>query len=189
LRRIEAVTGNAAEKLVKDRFAALDQIARIMKTTLEEAPKKLISLNEEIKRQTKLLENFERIQLRQYADSLYQKRIKVRDIDIVKGCVPSTSMRDLRELGDILKEKLGSGVVALGSDKDGKASFILMVTPDLTGKGLNAQTIIKEIARVAGGSGGGNTEMAQAGSKDIEKIDDALAAAIAMVDKVRGDKK
>jgi alanyl-tRNA synthetase len=84
-------------------------------------------------------------------------------------------MGSLRNLGDEIRNKLGSGIIVLASVLEDKLSFVTMVTKDVNEKGLLAGNIIKEVAKVAGGSGGGRPDMAQAGGKDIYKIDEALA--------------
>ena len=84
-------------------------------------------------------------------------------------------MNGLRDLGDQLKEKLGSGVVVLASAKDGKVSLLAMVTDDAMKKGAHAGKLIKEVAAVVGGGGGGRPNMAQAGGKNPAGIDELLA--------------
>ncbi|HJX03861.1 MAG TPA: alanine--tRNA ligase, partial [Dehalococcoidia bacterium] len=188
LRRIEAMTGREAEKMVKERFYCLDQIARITRVSNTETPQKVLSLIDEIRSKTKVLETMEKQLLGQRINDLLESKISVQGVNVIAGRIPAVSLQNLRELGDLLKEKLGSGVIVLASDKDGKANFIVMVTPDLAVSGLNAQDLIKEIAKAAGGSGGGNKETAQAGSKDIEKIDEALKIVPGLVSATRGVK-
>ncbi len=83
-------------------------------------------------------------------------------------------MAALRNMGDNLKNKMGSGLIVLASGKDSKVSFVVMATEDLVKKGVHAGNLIREIAQIAGGSGGGRPNMAQAGGKDLSKIDEAL---------------
>jgi alanyl-tRNA synthetase len=77
-------------------------------------------------------------------------------------------------MGDLVRDKLGSGVVVLGAIYDDKPNFIAMVTPDLVAKGLHAGQIAKQLATVVGGGGGGRAELGQAGGKDKSKLDEAL---------------
>jgi alanyl-tRNA synthetase len=86
-------------------------------------------------------------------------------------------MAVLRDMCDMLRDKLGSAVIVLGADVDNKPAFVVTVTPDLVIKGYNAGQIIKQVAAVAGGGGGGRPEMAQAGGKDVGKLDEALDVA------------
>jgi alanyl-tRNA synthetase len=83
----------------------------------------------------------------------------------------------LREVGDILRDRLGSAVVVLATVHEGKPSFLAMVTPDLVARGINAGDIINQVAKVAGGGGGGKATMAQAGGRDASKVDEALKLA------------
>jgi alanyl-tRNA synthetase len=90
--------------------------------------------------------------------------------------------KDLRDFGDKLRDKLGSGILALGSVKDDKVSLIVMVSKDLTSR-YQAGTIIKEMAPILGGTGGGKPDLAQSGGKDPAKLDAALEALYATVEK------
>ena len=80
----------------------------------------------------------------------------------------------LREMGDILRDKLESVIIVLGTVYEDKPAFVTMVTPDLVAKGYNAGEIIKQVAGVTGGGGGGKATLAQAGGKDKSKLDKAL---------------
>jgi alanyl-tRNA synthetase len=90
----------------------------------------------------------------------------------------------LREMGDLLRERLKSGIIVLVAVCAEKPNFVAMVTPDLVARGYNAGNIIREAAKVTGGGGGGKPDIAQAGGKDVSKIPEALAAARKMVDAV-----
>ena len=90
--------------------------------------------------------------------------------------------KDLRDFGDKLRDKLGSGILALGSAKDDKVSLIVMVSKDLTDR-FSAGTIIKEMAPILGGTGGGRADLAQSGGKDPAKLDAALDALYAIINK------
>ena len=92
----------------------------------------------------------------------------------------------LREMGDRLRDKLGSGVVVLGSVFNGRPGLLAMVTPDLVERGFDAGAIVNEAARVMGGGGGGQPRLAQAGGKDASKLDDALAAVSDIVTRQAG---
>ena len=90
--------------------------------------------------------------------------------------VEGVDMNGLRNLGDQLKEKLGEGVIVIASSQDGKVNLLAMATDGAMAKGAHAGNIIKQIAAIVGGGGGGRPNMAQAGGKLPEKIDEALAA-------------
>jgi alanyl-tRNA synthetase len=86
-------------------------------------------------------------------------------------------MASLLEMGDLLKTELRSGVVVLATVYDDKPCFVAMATPDIVSRGIHCGKLVKKVSEIAGGSGGGKPEMAQAGAKHKEKIDEALQAA------------
>ena len=101
---------------------------------------------------------------------------------LVAARVDVDDVPSLRSMADGLRERLGSGVAVLGGELQGKVSFIAVVTDDLIqGRSLKAGDVVKGVTQLAGGSGGGKPHMAQAGGGDAEKIDEALAAAPAIV--------
>ena len=96
-------------------------------------------------------------------------------MDLITYKVDNMEMNSLRNLGDKIKDKLNSGVIVLASISGDKLSFVSMVTKDLVEKGIHAGNIIREVAKATGGGGGGRPDMAQAGGKDISKVDEALS--------------
>jgi alanyl-tRNA synthetase len=100
---------------------------------------------------------------------------EIHGVMVLAKRVDGIDPKDLRAFGDKLRDKLGSGVLALGSVKDGKVSLIVMVSKDLTTR-FHAGTIIKEMAPILGGTGGGKADLAQSGGKDPGKLDAALDA-------------
>ena len=95
-------------------------------------------------------------------------------IVILVAKVPASRLEFLREMSDLLRERLKSVVVVLGTVYEDKPSFIAAVTPDLVAKGYDAGEIVKQVAKVTGGGGGGKAQFAQAGGKDKDKLDEAL---------------
>ncbi|MDD5092844.1 MAG: alanine--tRNA ligase [Dehalococcoidia bacterium] len=174
LRRIEAVTGRAAEKYTEQRFSALQNVADQLETNPSEVAQKVTALLAELSAERKRAKDMEGQLLRKTAEALLQD---VKEIDGVKVLAARVSASDedlLRQTGDFLKDKLGSGVIVLGAVLNGNPRFLAMVTPDMVKKGINAGKIVKQVAQVTGGGGGGRPEMAQAGGKDASKIDEAL---------------
>ena len=108
--------------------------------------------------------------------------IEVKGVKVLPVSLKDVDMNSLRNLGDQLKEKLGSGVVVLASEMDGKVNLIAMVTDDVMKQGAHAGNLIKEIASLVGGGGGGRPNMAQAGGKNPAGIKDALEKAIKVVE-------
>jgi alanyl-tRNA synthetase len=98
-------------------------------------------------------------------------------VTVVAAAVPAIDMKSLQSLGDALREKMGSGVAVLSASfGDGKNSLLGIVTDDLREKGLRADTLIRDVAAIAGGRGGGKPHMAQAGIPEADRLPDALAA-------------
>jgi len=103
--------------------------------------------------------------------------LPVKDVHGVKVLAAQVLVADageLREVADAYKQKMGSGIVALGADTGGKAALIIMITPDLTKK-YSAGNLMKQLAPLVGGTGGGRPDMAQGGGPEIAKLDEALS--------------
>jgi len=174
LRRIEAVTGRKAESLIESRLAALQSIAKSVQSSPEEAPAKVKALVSELEAERKRVTWLERELSRNLAEGLSRQVEEVSGVRLLAARVPPLSMPVLREMGDILRDKLRSGIVVLATVHNGKPSFLAMVTSDLVARGFHAGDIVNQVAKVAGGGGGGKAGMAQAGGKDAAKIDEAL---------------
>ncbi|MFO8010784.1 MAG: alanine--tRNA ligase [Dehalococcoidia bacterium] len=175
LRRIEAVTGREAEKYVEERVKVLEHISERLDSNPVEAYRKLMDVLSELNAERKRARDLEAQLLRKTAESLLDRVVQVDGVKVLAARVSASNMDVLRETGDWLKEKLGSGVIVLGAVLDGNPRFLAMVTPDLTGRGIHAGKIIKQVAQVTGGGGGGKAEMAQAGGRDKGKMDEALS--------------
>jgi alanyl-tRNA synthetase len=127
---------------------------------------------ETIKVGKKKKEDIEKELARKVVESLVAEEIN--GVNVIVAQVPSLPPQVLRDMSDSLRERIKSGIIVLGTVFEDKPSFLTVVTQDLTGKGYNAGNIVREVAKVTGGSGGGKPTMAQAGGKDITKIDEAL---------------
>ncbi len=174
LHRIEAVTGRKAESLIESRLTALQSLAKEVEGSLEEVPGKVKALIGELEAERKRVLSLERELSRRIAEDLPGQAEQVSGVTVLAARVPALTMPILREMGDILRDRLRSAVVVLATVYDGKPSFLAMVTPDLIAKGFHAGDIINRVARVTGGGGGGKAAMAQAGGKEAAKIDEAL---------------
>ena len=184
LRRIEAVTGREAEALIQKRFSILDNIADHMKSSPLEANGKVQTLLVELAEERKRSETLERNLLKSMVGTLLEQAEQVNGVTVLAAKVQSSSMPALREMGDLLRDRLKSAVIVLGAICDDKPNFVAMVSPDLLGRGLHAGEIVKQVAGVAGGSGGGKPGMAQAGGKDKGKLDEALELVAELVRKI-----
>jgi len=174
LRRIEAITGRKAEEFLLECLLTLENVAEELRSSPSEISDKVKALITELAAEHKRSTSLEK-ELSQYTvESLLGKTEKVNGITVLAARVSSTSLPTLREMGDLLRDRLKSAVIVLGTIHDGKPGFVAMVTPDLVNRGLHAGDIVKQIAAVTGGSGGGKADMAQAGGKDKNKLDEAL---------------
>ncbi|MEA1871858.1 MAG: alanine--tRNA ligase [Chloroflexota bacterium] len=184
LHRIEAVTGRKAESLVESRLTALQSVAKEVEGSLDEVPNKVKTLISELEAERKRVLSLERELSRRIAEDLPGQAEQVSGATILTAKVPPLTMPVLREMGDILRDRLKSGIVVLATVYNGKPNFLAMVTPDLIARGFHAGEIINQVAKVTGGGGGGKAAMAQAGGKDVAKIDEALKLAHKLIQKV-----
>ena len=174
VRRIEAITGKAVYDYINQMEDSISQLSNILRTNKNNLVDKATDLTEEIKEREKEIETLKSKMASSIADEILSSKVVVENIGLITYKVDNIDMNSLRNLGDELRNRLGSGVIVLASVNDDKLSFIGMVTKDLIEKGIHAGNIIREVAKATGGGGGGRPDMAQAGGKDITKVDDAL---------------
>jgi alanyl-tRNA synthetase len=184
LRRIEAMTGRRAEEFVRDSLSTVATVAGGLRSSPSEIPEKVKALVAELAAERKRSALLERELSRYTVESLLGKAEKVNGVTVLSAKVPSTSFEILREMGDLLKDRLKIAVIVLGTVYNGKPGFVAMVTPDLVNRGLHAGHIVKQVAEVTGGSGGGKANMAQAGGKDKSKLDEALEMVKQLVQRI-----
>jgi alanyl-tRNA synthetase len=175
VRRIEAITGISVYEHINQLEIESEELSMILKTNRSNLLEKAKSITEEIREKDKEIEKLNNKLSKNIAEDILNSKKNVEGIDLITFKVKDLDMGSLRNLGDEIRNKLGSGIIVLASVLEDKLSFVTMVTKDVNEKGLLAGNIIKEVAKVAGGSGGGRPDMAQAGGKDIYKIDEALA--------------
>ena len=174
LRRIEAVTGGSVQDLLVRRYDLVEELSAQLKSPAEEIADKVAALVEERDSERGRADRLERDAARRDAEGLLGQ---VQDVDgarVVAARVDAPNVETMREMGDFLKAKLGSVFVVLASVINDRPMFVAMTTPDLVAKGVHAGSIVKQVAKVAGGGGGGSPEMAQAGGKDKSKVSAAL---------------
>jgi alanyl-tRNA synthetase len=174
LHRIEAVTGRKAESLIEARLTALQGVAKEVESSLEEVPEKVRTFISELEAERKRSLSLERELSRKIAEDLLGQAEQVSGVTVLAAEVPTLTIPVLREMGDILRDRLKSAIVVLASVYNGKPNFLAMVTPDLIARGFHAGDIINQVAKVTGGGGGGKAGMAQAGGKNAAKIGEAL---------------
>jgi alanyl-tRNA synthetase len=173
-RRIEAVTGEEAYKLLNSQLGLLKEVADKLKTNPRDINSRVDTLLLEMKQLQRENESLSSKLGNIEAGNLVSKVKEINGVNLLVAKVQASDMNNLRNMADDLKEKLGSAVLVLGSNTDGKVQLIAAVTSDLIEKGYHAGKIIKEVAIRCDGSGGGRPDMAQAGGKDPNKLDSAL---------------
>ena len=174
MRRIEAVTGRGAEEYVRQRLALLEAAAAGVQARPAEIGEKVASLLAEVQGQRKEIARLRRELAKRDVEALLGHVQMVQGVRVLAAQVEAANMEMLREMSDWLRDKLGSGVIVLGAVMDDRPGFVAAVTPDLVERGLHAGRLVKEVARVVGGGGGGRPTLAQAGGKDATKIGEAL---------------
>ncbi len=177
IRRIEAVTGKAAEALFRKEFAELQSLKRLLNAQSEdEIPAKIEKLLEERKALEKQLEKLRAELAASQLDSLLNQATEIGGAKILATEVSASSADELRLMGEALRGKMKSGVSLLASVIDGKVSLVASVSDDLiASKKLQAGKLIGDVAKVVQGGGGGRAQLATAGGKDASKLPEAIA--------------
>ena len=176
VRRIEAITGAGVLKYYADLEATLIQAAKTLKTTPASLVEKCEHLLAELKAVQSENESLKAKAAQEALGDVTDSVAEVNGVKYIAKAVAGVDMNGLRDLGDQLKEKLGEGVVVLASEKDGKVNLIAMATDGAMKQGAHAGNLIKGIAALVGGGGGGRPNMAQAGGKNPAGIPQAVEA-------------
>ncbi|WP_188631375.1 alanine--tRNA ligase [Lentibacillus kapialis] len=173
-RRIEAVSSRQAYDYVNEKLGILKSAADLLKTNDDRLLDRLEGLYDEIKSLQQENESLNAKLSNQEASSIIENSEVVAGVTVLAQKVGVKDMNQLRNMVDELKQKLESGVILLAAENDRKVQLAAGVTKDLTAKGLHAGNMIKQAAEICGGGGGGRPDMAQAGGKNPDKINDAL---------------
>ena len=182
VRRIEAYTANNVIKYYEAKEKELNEASMIAKTSPSELSKKIEGMLKQIKDLSSELESLKAKAAKDALGNVMDSVKEINGIKVLATKVPGVDMNGLRDLGDQLKSKLGDGVIVLISDSDNKVNMIAMATDEAVKKGAHAGNLIKEIASLVGGGGGGKPNMAQAGGKNPSGIDDALNKALSVLE-------
>jgi alanyl-tRNA synthetase len=185
IRRVEALTGRGALDYIEEHLGYLNQAAQQLGTTPEGVVARVESLQNELAAAKKQIERLQREQAKSSFDALVQRVEQIDGVQALVAQLQDVSPDTLREMSDWFRNAVKSGVMVLGSVADGKPQLIAAVTDDLTKQGLHAGNLIKQIAPLVGGGGGGRPTMAQAGGKDAGKLGDALNAARELIAQAR----
>ncbi|MFN7131328.1 MAG: alanine--tRNA ligase, partial [Myxococcales bacterium] len=181
VRRIWAVTGREAVRRMQEQRRKLRTIAELVRASPDAADKQVEKVLQTVKALEKEIDRLKKQGSTGGAGDLMQKVREVNGLKVLAARVDPADADAYRDLADKLRDKLQSGLVALGGEKDGKAVLLVAATKDVVGRGVKAGDLIREMAKEVGGKGGGRPDMAQAGGPDASKIDRALERVIELV--------
>ena len=174
VRRIEAITGRAVYNYLKEKEEIISNVCLNLKTKEDSLSQKVTSLIEENKSLSKELHDMKTKMSLQAVDSVLDSKLDINGVNLVTTKFEGMDMNTLKEVADNLRDKLVSGVVVLANTTDDKLNLVATATKDAVDKGVHCGNIVKSIAQIAGGKGGGRPNMAQAGAPDVSKVDEAL---------------
>ncbi|CAI8007798.1 Alanine--tRNA ligase [Geodia barretti] len=181
MRRLEAVSGRAAERLVWERFNREDGLASTLNTTppeLGNAVQRIQDENDDLRRQ---LATLERQNTLQAAEILLDSKQDINGVSVLSARTEASNSDSMREISDWLRDKMGSGIVVLGAVINDRPTISVGITRDLVDGGADARDYARDLGRIIGGGGGGRPDMAQAGGRNADKLDEAIAGAADIV--------
>ena len=181
VRRVEAVTGHGAYQYVAERLNLLDRLAGKLNVPAADLEHRLDTLLEHDRALERELEAANRRLAHGQFDVLLGGLVQVNGARVLAARVEVGSIEQLREMADWFRDRVNSGVAVLGAVSDGKPVIIATVTDDLIEKGVKAGDLVREVAQIVGGKGGGRPNMAQAGGRDPEKLAEAMDAVVNIV--------
>ena len=175
LRRLEAVTGRGAVAWAREQAQRLEEMAGSLGVPASRLEERLEGLRGELKERERQIVALQRQLVQAQLESLLARVQKVGEVNVLAARADLSDVARLRELGDLLRKRLGSGVVVLASVIEGQSRWVAMVTPDWVARGLRADRILRPSAQMVGGTGGGRPEMAQGGGPDVARLSEALS--------------
>jgi alanyl-tRNA synthetase len=181
VRRVEAVTGRGAQHLISERLHTLDRVAALLNAPIAEMEARLESLLTNHHSLQKEMEKAQRKLARAQFTELLAQMQTVKGVPVLTAQIEGADVDTLREMTDWFKDKVGSGTAVLATVNNGKPIIIAAVTDDLIKRGIKAGDIVREVAKMVGGGGGGRPNLAQAGGHDASKLPEALAHVAVLV--------
>ncbi|MFO0752854.1 MAG: alanine--tRNA ligase [Thermodesulfovibrionales bacterium] len=185
IRRVEALTGRAAYEYLQEKREELSRVAELLKT--DRPYERVERLLNDLKDTDREVQTLKAKAASQSSLSVVEQAREIDGVTVLSCRVDSLEQKDLRVLADNVRDRLGSGIIVLASALEGQASMVAMVTPDLTAR-YRAGDILRDVAALAGGKGGGKPEMAQGGTRELNKLDKALESVYDMVKSGRNKK-
>jgi alanyl-tRNA synthetase len=183
VRRIEAVTGDAAIERMLTQARVLEESGRALRAPWGETPAQIEALQTRVRGLERENERLRGQLAGARAGDMLDRARDVNGLRVLAARAEVDGKDALRQMGDRLRDRIGSGVVVLGAIIEGRPSLLAMVTPDLVARGVKAGDIVRETAAIVDGRGGGRPDLAEAGGKDAAKLDEALAAVAGIVER------
>jgi alanyl-tRNA synthetase len=183
VRRVEAITGTRALEAYQKAAATLQKLSQALNTGEDELLAAVERLAQAGKQMEKQLDALKKKAAHSMVDGLFEQARTVKDVRVLAATVGEMDRGSLRQLVDTLRQKMGSGVVVLGTTENGKVALISGVTKDLSPR-LHAGKIVQEVAQLVGGSGGGRPDLAEAGGKDTSALEKAIAQVYSIVERM-----
>ena len=184
IRRIEAVTGMNTFKYLNEKEELISELENTLKCSEKDILHKIQLQGVELKEKEKEILNLKSKMSMGYEDEILQSVKEIKGVRVYSGVLADVDGEALRELVDRIRDKVKTGLVVLGSSVEGKVQFVAMADKETVKKGVHCGKIVKDVAAVTGGGGGGRPDMAQAGGKDPEKLQAAMDILLLTVDKL-----
>lgn len=175
VRRIEAITGRQVLNEMREGSAMIRRMAASIKAKPSDVEDKLLQLREDFKNNRKLIEKLKTEQMNSKTESILVSAKEVKGLHIVSNLINSVDNKELQLLGDTIRDRDPNIVAAFASENKGKIGLAVVCGDEAVKHGIKAGNVIKEITKIAGGSGGGKPQRAMGGAKDINKLDNAFA--------------
>ncbi|MCO5195110.1 MAG: alanine--tRNA ligase [Anaerolineae bacterium] len=175
VRRVEAVTGRGAQAFVAQRLTQLETVADQLNAPIAEVEQRIEAIMHENRALHKELEQLRSQMIKSQFDTLWDTLQAVDGVNLLVGTVTGASAENLREMADWFRDRVGSGVAVLATVKDDHPLLVAVVTQDVIKRGVKAGDLVREVAKLVGGGGGGRPNLAQAGGRDATKLPSALA--------------
>jgi alanyl-tRNA synthetase len=186
MRRIEALTGSAAVHYLQKSRSIVAKLADLLNSRDEELVNRISGLLSEKKEMEKKIESAASQSILMSIDDILKSAESINGINVITCKLSDLNINQLKEMGDRIREKSKNTVALLGTEIDDKLNFVCIVSDDLIkNKNLHAGNVIKEVAKVTGGGGGGKSHMATAGGKDIKKFDQAMDKIKELISKIK----
>lgn len=181
LRRVEAVTGRGAQRYVAERLGILENVSRRLNTPADEVVDRIQALLDENRALQRQLEQLQRVQAREQFGQLIDRLQQVEGANVLAAQVDVAGADELREMADWFRDRVSSGVAVIATVQNERPLFVATVTDDLIKRGVRAGDLVRDVAKIVGGGGGGRPNMAQAGGRDASKLPEALDAVEGLV--------